>query len=197
MARDEALPFDEGETFYNGGPIDTTNLGGVNYEGMEFKVLDKVRGSGLYKTLRVVRNSGTVNLFPSRLAAYDPAYFGLRCNAETNVEGQYAAGAVDELLPSAGVVPNDLFYIVVQGPALLSTPAAGITAAVGDNLVAITAAGTTSADAGKVDAVSLVSPTGVTSEGTDYGLTRNAIGRAMSAMTSGQTNTPILVAIRW
>jgi hypothetical protein len=198
MARDEALPFNRGETFYNGGTIDATDnttLGGVNLEGQEFVVADTIRGTGLPITLRVVRNSGTLALLPKQLVRFDPAAgkFGVRCDQNTVLDGGYGY-PVDELLPAAGVPSNDLFYIVVKGPALCKSPfGAGVTVAIGDNLVALTAAASTSNDAGKVTELAFALSANTTTETEII----NKVGKAMSALTNGQTNTDLLVGIRW
>lgn len=144
MARDEAPPFARGETWYNGGPIDTSNLGGINLEGKEYvfevNAPDDPTGadtSGRLIRVRVVRNVSGQALKGGRLAVFkagDPY--------ETQVDGYaYAvsdrpAGIVDEFLPAAGVPNNDLFYIVVDGPTLVTqTHTAAATVAIGSRLV--------------------------------------------------------------
>jgi hypothetical protein len=186
MARDEAPPFERGSTFYNGMPIDTNDLGGVNLEGKEFEFEDEFHGTGHKVRVRVVRNSGAFNLKPKRLVTFDAAAYGRRCNGHTAVDAAYAF-PVDERLPAAGVVPNDLFYVVVSGPALCVTPNAGVAIAAGARLVGLTAASTNDADSGKItDAATLVADEAA-----------NKVGRAMSALTVGQTNADVLVGVGW
>jgi hypothetical protein len=152
MARDDSAPFARGETYNNGGLIDTVNLGGINLEGKEFvfepdsstslgssygALASDASGRGI--RVRVVRNISAVNLKPSRLAHYqasDPI--------ETKVDGYcYAigdrvAGVIDEYLPAAGVPPNDLFYIVTDGPTLVKQAhSSPVAFAIGDVLVPI------------------------------------------------------------
>src|SRR4051794_5355755 len=116
MARDEAAPFARGETYYNGGTIDQSDLGGANLEGKEY-VFEvnapddptKSDPSGRPVRVRVVRNKSGQNLKPARIAVFKAAD-----PYETQVDG-YAfavsdrpAGVIDEFLPSAGVPDGDL-----------------------------------------------------------------------------------------
>jgi hypothetical protein len=54
MARDEAPPFERGGTYYRGGAIDASNLGGVNLEGKEWRFEDNAYGTGMFVHVRVV-----------------------------------------------------------------------------------------------------------------------------------------------
>lgn len=129
MARDEAAPFSRGETFYNGGTIETDNLGGPNLEGREF-AMDSFSPdsttpdpSGRSVRLRVVRNVSGVNLKPGRVVVYKAADpYECQVDGYAFAVGDRPAGVVDEFLPAAGVVNNDLFYIVVDGPTKVTQP---------------------------------------------------------------------------
>lgn len=154
MARDEAPPFARGETYYNGGTIDTNDLGGVNLEGKEF-VFEPVQPgipttqtdpSGRPVRVKIVRNKSGQALKPARLVKFKAAD-----PAESQVDGYcYAvgdrpAGVVDEYLPSAGVPDNDLFYIVIDGPTKVTqTHTSNSNLSIGDRLVP-TAGGASSA----------------------------------------------------
>lgn len=149
MARDESGPFVRGGSWYEGSPIDTNNLGGKNIEGKEF--LLEVNGpnaaltqqtdpSGRYVRVRVVRNASGVYLKPRRLVKYADSAADPLC---TKIAGYCTAvadrpaGVVDEFLPASGVAPNELFYIVVDGPTQFlqaATTAANLIP--GDRLVA-------------------------------------------------------------
>lgn len=195
MAKDETLPFQRGFTFYNGGTIDSGNLGGVNYEGKEYRTEDTIYGTGQYVTLRVVRNSGSFNLLPKRMVSFDTAYVGCRCNGYTTAN--YAPGVpVDELLPAAGVVPNDLFYVIMEGPcAVLTALDGGADNVINimDPLVALTAATSGATTAGRVQTAST---SGSTTNQRDSLL--NVVGRAVSAQTTANTNASMLIfATRW
>jgi hypothetical protein len=186
MARDDAPPFERGATWYNGMTIDTNDLGGVSMEGKEFEFEDDLYGTAHKVRVRVVRNSAAFNLKPKRLVTFDTAYYGRRCNGFAAVDAAYCF-PVDEKLPAAGVVPNDLFYIVISGPALCKTPNAGVALAVGAKVVALTAASTNDADSGKAtDAATLTADEAA-----------NKVGRVMSAVTVGQTNADVLVGVGW
>lgn len=197
MARDETPPFERGFTYYNGGTIDANNLGGVNLEGKEWRIEDTIYGTGQYVTLRCVRNVAAVALLPKRLVKFSlDAFYGCRVNGYTNVspEGGFP---VDERLPAAGVAVNDLFYIVVQGPALVLTDiasGAGSVFAVGDPLVSLTGATSGATTAGRVRVAAVTGLTGVPIR--DELL--NVIGRAVSAKTTAQTAADMLIIVnRW
>ncbi|SIO37500.1 hypothetical protein SAMN05444166_4196 [Singulisphaera sp. GP187] len=155
----DAPPFQRGETFYNGGPIDTTDLGGVNYEGMEWTFTDndprstsQSVGSGRSVTARITRNVSGGNLKGGRLARFkaeDP--YESRVDGYTFAVGDRPAGIIDEYLPSAGVPNNDLFWLVIDGPTQftqLSASAANLV--IGDRLVPGAGTSATNDDAGRV-----------------------------------------------
>jgi hypothetical protein len=155
MARDDAPPWARGETFYNlgsAGTIDTADplgLGGVNYEGREylFEVNSQDQGtgypagqdpSGRQIRVKVVRNRSAANLKPGRVAHFlaSSSY-----PYETAVDGyckllaDRPAGIIDEFLPAGGVIPNDLFYLVIDGPTLVTQAASPTSVVIGDRLV--------------------------------------------------------------
>lgn len=195
MAKDEAPPFPRGSTFYGGGTIDSNNLGGVNLEGKEYRFEDTIYGTGQYVVARIVRNSGTFALRPSRLVTFDTSYIGQRVNGYATTSFA-AAVPVDELLPAAGVPANDLFWVIMQGPCLVLTDLAGgannvITAM--DPLVALTAVTSGSTTAGRVATAQTAGATTNTRDGII-----NIVGRAMSAATTAQTTAGLLMyAHRW
>ena len=192
MAKDETPPFERGCTFSNGNPIDLANLGGTNFEGKEYRFEDNKYGTGMYVGVRVLRNSATFNLLPGRVGAVDTTQVATfaKCNGYTTVASQ-AGFIIDEFLPPAGVPPGDLFYGIVDGPVKVagSTVPAEVTIAVGDPIGAAagsTAGGTIS---GRVSTLG-----GATSAAAIY----NLLGRAMAALTAGQTGAPVLIhAHRW
>jgi hypothetical protein len=168
MARDEHPPFTRGETYYNGSPIDTTNLGGVNLEGKEYRFeVNSPDGyaqndpSGRLIHVRIVRNTSGANLVPSKIAVFDLSDpTECKVNGYSFAVGDRPAGIIDEFLPAAGVPPNDLFYLVVEGPSKVLTVNAALTAlAIGDKVVPGTGTGLLTADAGKIQKQDL---TGVT-----------------------------------
>ncbi len=213
MPRLEAPPFERGQTFYglgSGGVVPTppTNdfLGGFNYEGAEYEWMDSQLPGGGYGTgmnvrCRCVRNSTGINVKPGQLVVLNSVSrvldsatvlpgTGASAIARTTAAHSFPA---DEFLPTAGVPNGDLFWVVVSGPCLMKSAATGTpTVAVDDKMVCGTMAGTTTVDAGCV--VQQDTSGATTALATQI---QNAIGRAMSALTSGQTSTPVLVNVGW
>lgn len=202
-------PFPRGGGWFNGGIIPSTLVAGdepagFNYEGKEYRFEDQWYGTGLFITVRVLRNSGSTNILPGQLVDVSSVigYYsntvlpGTNAKAPTTVEATYSFPA-DEFLPPQGVPPGDLFYVVVRGPALLKSTATGVpTLAILQKVVSCTAAASTNPDAGAVIGQDLTAAT--TGPETTIALQiNNAVGRAMSALTVGQTATSVLVGIGW
>jgi hypothetical protein len=204
----ESPPFVRGGTFYSGGTISTPvsgdYLGGYNYEGMEFEYEDSQLpnggyGTGLNVRVRVVRNSTGGPVLPGQLVTLNAVQRvldlatvlpGTNADSIARTTASHAFPA-DEFLPTAGVPNGDLFYVVVAGPCLVKSAATGTpTVSVDGKMVGGTMAGTTSVDAG---GVVVQDTSGATTALANQ--IQNAIGRAMSALTSGQTSTPVLVNI--
>jgi hypothetical protein len=218
MARKENPPFGRGETFYGNSPIpaiDANNLGGKNFEGeiWEFEDVSYALGSVGAKQVRsnrlvkcmCVRNISGINLLPKRLANLTtvaeaevgqnlPAYLG-------QVDGYAFATAqraypIDEWLPAAGVAPNDLFWIVVEGPATVLTDLAGAANdvfSIGQGVVALTAVTSQATTAGRVAPVDYTGATAVLAN-----QIQNLIGHALSAATTANTNAGLLVEVgKW
>lgn len=218
MARDDAPPFARGETFYNSGAsasislTDPLGLGGVNLEGKEFtfEVNAQDQGNG-YPTgqdpsgrpirVKVVRNSSGIALKPGRLARFLSATTSaspFECQVDGYVHlltETVIAGVVDEFLPAAGVAPNDLFYVVFDGPTQVVTGAT-TSPTVTPGLALVPAAyGATSGDdlAGRVTLQDL---TGATTPLADNIV--NFIGFADGSAASTQTSfaLPVVVHLR-
>ncbi len=168
MARDEAPPWDMGQTYYNGGAIDTNNLGGVNLDGKKYTVQYQLTAGN----------------------------FGKRVTGKVATDGGYGY-PVDPRLPAAGVPVNDLFYIIVSGPTLCKTPLDGAgpnVFAIGDiltNLTGVTSGATTS---GRVIKQQLSAATTAAAD-INASQFNNVVGRAMSAATTANTNSDLLVQI--
>jgi hypothetical protein len=82
--------------------------------------------SGRLVRVKVVRNVSGQNLKPSRLAVFkalDP--YETQVDGYTFAVGDRPAGVIDEFLPAAGVPNNDLFYLVINGPTLVTQPHTG------------------------------------------------------------------------
>lgn len=215
--RGNSPPFGRGETFYGtDGTIDSNNLGGGQYEG-QVKVFEDVlysasgsvkpgRGvnqDGAKVICRCVRNKSGATLYGGRLVQIDPANPG-RVSGYQNANFNEAY-PVDEFLPAAGVRDNDLFWIVIGGPAIVKTPmsgaefistsiAAGALLGAGTSNAGSTQAGTTGVP-GRAVGNALAAAT-THQAGDVLNVAINYIGRAISAMTSGQTDSPMLADIR-
>lgn len=206
MSRDENPYFARGTTFNAGNTINTSPFDGVYLEGKEF-IFEDVdpraaaaspgsspgQRTGRYVKCRIVRNVSGIALLPMRLVSGDttaPRYT-TRANGYTDLAAQDWLGVVDEYLPAAGVPANDLFWVTVAGPTLILTDLAGganNVIAVGTRMVALTAATSQATTAGRVYPQDLTGATAVLG-GQVYGV----VGRALSAMTTAQTNTGVLV----
>jgi hypothetical protein len=223
MARQENPPFGRGETFYNGGTIvslgisgaGSANYGGPQMEGKEWEFEDvsynnpgqvgaKPNRTNRMCLCRIVRNVSGINLLPGRLANFTlnasdqlngGQDFGAEVDGYASTTAQFVGGVIDEWLPAAGVPAFDLFWLVVRGPSsVLTDLAAGINnnIAVGDVLVALTAATSQCTTAGRVgeQAITATSTSPLALQ------VMNFIGRALSAVTTAQTNASILAEIR-
>ncbi len=214
---EDTLPFPRGTTALANLGQTLTSTDADNLEGREYEVLDwdystkpctlrshrKVR-------LRVVRNSSGVALPPKRLVclARDNVKNVAGTTATAGVGGTTKIGGiarnsgvkgylVDEWLPTAGAPSNDLFYIVIKGPAMGLGSVANYTTAiaVGDVLHSALTAATSAVTngittGGRINEVLDVASTDVTA-----GQIINRLGRALSANATNTTDTGILVDV--
>lgn len=198
MARNESPPFDRGETWFSGVGATTTDPTAVVGKEWLFEDVNpttRAVRSNKYVRCRAVRNVSGIALLPRRLASFKASAgsYGLEVDGYSTTTA--ARGyPVDEYLPSTGVSANDVFWIVVDGPAEALTDIASVdTINVGDTLVALTAVTSQATTAGRVD----LAAHGV-SESALANQIQNRIGYALSAKTSGNTNTAILVEVgKW
>jgi hypothetical protein len=201
MARDEAPPWSRGETFYNGTVKDPVFTDPLNYCGREYvfevNAQDVDTGypatqdnSGRPIRVKVAQNTSGQNLLPGRIAR-----FAKVAPLECSVDG-YAweatddiAGVIDEFLPAAGVPTGDFFYLIVDGPTMVTTAHTGsIAIAIGDRLeVSDTGSAQTDVNAGRV-----ASFAGTPAVGDELQL----VGRAEGAVTTVDTLFPCVVHIR-
>lgn len=202
MARNENPPFGLGETFYNIFAASTQSTNdGIQYEGAEWVFEDinpitKVYRSEQKKRCRIVRNVAAIALLPKRLVnlATAPNANGIFGSQVDGYATTLAARCypVDEFLPAAGAQINDLFWIVVEGPATVTTDLAALTGVIniGDKVVAQTAATSGATTAGRVlkqDLTGATAPLG--------NQVQNYIGHAMSAATTANTGADLLVNV--
>lgn len=195
MARDENPPFGRGETYFSGVGATTTDPQGIIGKEWTFEDINpvtRVVRSSKSVTCRAVRNTSGISLLPRRLAQFSTTAgsFGHEMPGYTTTVAQRGY-LIDEYLPSTGVAANDVFWIVVKGPAEgISDLATADTVNVGDKLVALTAITSQATTAGRVD---LFDATGATLVLANQIM--HYIGHAMSALTSGNTNTAILIDV--
>ena len=212
MSRDNSQLFGRGETAYGpDGTIDSNNLKYATWLGQEKAFEDIDWGaSGSVKThrtnqlvyCRAVRNTSGITLLPKDYVQLNAA--GTEAIGRVTLDSEHGY-PVDEYLPSAGVRANDVFYVVVEGPAMMKAPYSGgpfngdiavramlhsVTTTAGS-----TQAGTTS-EAGRVANFSTVAATTVAQFNALLAFTKNWVGTALTARTTGNTNTDILVDVR-
>lgn len=197
MHPSENPPFPRGETFF--GTSDTTDSSsGAQLEGREYFFRDsdpRAVGAGdrtnRIVRCRIVRNMAAVTLFAKYCATFQATAgkFGQRIDGLVDVNGEECY-PIDEYLTSAGVRVNDLFYVVVEGPALVRTSLAGNSENVinvGDRLCGLTAATSGATTAGRVKTQDLTGATAILAN-----QVQGRIGYALSAATTANTNSDVL-----
>lgn len=182
----ENPPFPRGTTFGSGATVAATD--GPQYEGKEYFFPDvNPNNPGSFRSnavvrCRVVRNNSGVAINAKKICKLDKGGAANEDNY-SKVSGLTATAAdkgypADEYLSSAGAAANDLFYVVVNGPATVTSDSAGATNfAVGQ--VVVPGATTT----GSV----------VTQDTTQVGANlfnqiNNAIGKALQAVNAVSTD---------
>lgn len=140
MARNESPPFELGQTYFQGNTPDTAVGNHLLGKTWVFEDIDlaasgtggtmKPRRTGHYKKMMAVRNTSGGLLIPKRvvkLKADGSGYeYGMEVDGYGETVGQLCF-PVDEFLPAAGVADDDIFWICVGGPALVTSAAAGDT----------------------------------------------------------------------
>lgn len=195
MARNENPPFGRGETWFSGTGATTTDPAAVVGKEWVFEDINpvtRVVRSNKSVLCRAVRNVSGISLLPRRLARYknSAGSFGLEVDGYTTTLA--ARGfPIDEFLPSTGVVANDIFWLVIRGPAECITDIAAVDDInVGDKVVALTAVTSQATTAGRLDLAVFNASTTTQSEAVAH-----YIGHALSAATSGNTNSALLVEV--
>lgn len=202
MSRDMAPPFGRGEYEETAGVFD--HLVGkewvfedLDYSASSSNLGAKPARSGKYVTCRLVKNGGAAALLPKRLVQFSTTAGADKSGAVVTGYVTTTAGRgfpVDEFLPSAGAPVGSYFYIVVRGPATVLTDIAAVEGnviGVGEPVVALTAATSGATTAGRV---SLQSITGTTATALINQI-QNLVGRALTASTTGYTNSDLLIDV--
>lgn len=181
-----------GKTYHGGTPTGTIGRS-INLEGAEIEFEDDIKQparpdlkrSSRTTLCRLVRNTAGFNLEPKRAVSWEAGYRGTRVDGYCEATAAECAGIVDDQLPSAGVEDDDLFWVMRKGPGLVLTDLAGganNVVAEGALVIALTAATSGATTAGRA-----------TDGAVDATNIYNRIGKAMSAVTTGNTNADLLV----
>lgn len=147
---------------------------------------------------RIVRNKGTLTLLAKRAVMVGATAGFVLSSIDGygfNADPDDIQGVVDEYLPSTGCLPNDLCYIVIEGPSLCLTGlAADATNVINvkDRLVALAGTSSGSTTAGRVGTQILTGATAPLAK-----QIQNVLGRAMSAKTTTNTNADVLVDVHF
>lgn len=211
MAYSTELPFEVGSTYFAGRAsadivIDEASS---NYEGREYVVDDIIMTPGSTKgnlrsrskkTLRIVRNTSTIALAAKRAVVFQNGYFGRRVDGY-NSSDMGVCALVDEYIGSAGVPVNDLFYIVIEGPATGKSPNAAngnfMKFLYGVKVWGLSAAASTSATAGRLrvlDTYAQDATSGVTDHGILIDTAANVLGHSQTTQAA-TTNSDVDILV--
>jgi hypothetical protein len=199
-----APPFALGETYR--GEDEDGNLINPHWLGQGFmhKIPaasgSKKTPSGRYIGAVALRNEAGFALLPKRLGSLTvTAGYYLVESVDGYTIGLFENNCVviDPYLPSAGVADDAIFWGIVSGPVPILTAHAGAgfpaDIAVGDLIVASTVNTTNgNSTAGRIGGVTLPGQTGATAS---LNAALGAIGRALSARTTGETGADLLVNV--
>lgn len=197
-------PFELGETLKgtddDGNLINKDKLGQIyvfpasNLSG----TTGKKRRTGKPVVAVCLRNESGATLYGKRLArCTKTAGYSLieAVDGYTTVLNDGPCVVIDEFIATGGVADDDIFWGIIGGPVTVLTPLAGATfnatgIAVGDNLVACTAVTTGATSAGRIAGHALANATDAAGA---FAAAANRIGHALSARTSGETNSDLLI----
>ena len=195
MSRYNKLPFERGRSAFQNQATsdwDITSLAHLEGQKVYLPNVDpsnkEVRRNGTDVVAVVVRNDNGSALTPGTALWWKTGYHGTRVTASAATDNGEVCGFVDDHLPTAGVQDDDLFYMIVEGPALVKTLSGG-TAHTGSNLVEgklVVNSGT----AGKVHAHAAAAD----ADGADADTVWNIVGRVITTTALG-TDTLVNVKI--
>lgn len=193
---DRLASFVPGRTYFQGqtpSATDGAHLEGRMHEGKPYDPADPMAlaAEGGIRQYMIVRNASTIVLQKKQVVKWKSGQRNRQVDGYCNVTNEEVAGVVDPNLISAGVPINDLFFLVVDGELLITTPDTGAGFggdwSEGDKLGALTNAASTGPDAGRLTKL----------DGTATNLTADAewnmCARVMSGKTTGQTGEDCLV----
>jgi len=129
--------------FARGRTADVTATQGVSFVGVVKEFLDANPTTGVKLSnntvkCKAVRNTSGAAILPGRVVRLDPANLLNACSGTADNTAGLVTAVADEYLPAAGVEVGDIFWVVVQGPAVVTCTSAAITqgAAVGPSTTA-------------------------------------------------------------
>lgn len=147
--------------------------------------------------IRLVKNSSGITLKPKRAVRFKEGTLGCEVDGYTHQIGQGSYAIVDEFLPTGGVRNGDYFWVALRGPTLVKTSTLGTAVNVisqGSLVVADTAASSQNdTNAGRFRVYDIESPTDAASALANHNKANNALGRAQTAKTTGDTDADVLV----
>lgn len=159
----------------------------VNYNSTAgAQVKDTVSGGDVVAIL--VRNASGIALTPGRLVTWKTTLQGRQVDGYATVDYAQCAGVVDPFLPTAGVSANDYFWLFVKGLCLVKKAADTNTLTKDDYVLAVTAASSQNAAAGRIQSIALVN-----NATTATLMALNRIGVASS--TSNTSGADVLVRL--
>lgn len=183
------LDFEKGQTFFGGTvPSGVTIPAGLL--GKRVVALDSRYGTGRPITMVAIKNSSGIALLPGRVAK-------LKLSAPylTEVDGytmspQENGVIIDDQLPSAGVANGDIFWGIMEGPVVVSTPLQTFPTgdiAIGDLISAYTAATSQGTSAGR--AIKTYAVTTNSSTELEFLVKRNYAIMGVAASAKNSTTT--------
>jgi len=195
-------PFARGTTYFKGKTVDSADLPGPSVLGQVHVFQDtdpsdetKHRSNGDVTAI-AVRNVSGISLVPKRLVVFKTDAIGKEVDGYCSTYSQLCAGVVDDHLPAAGCPDDDICWIIVKGPCLVtsSVPSITLAAAVNDPVHAKTAASSTAASniaGGRWVRNAAAAATGASALLVNH----NRIGFAMTARTADNTDSDTLINV--
>lgn len=204
MSRSNKIPFPRGRAAFQG---DTTTLVDneaalAHLEGQIVYLTDtavatpEVRRSNNDVVAKVVRNDSGGVLYAGEACKWSTGYFGTRV-VESSAQWNHVCGFVDDHIPSGGVQDNDLFYLIIEGPAVVATKSGGTAHRTIDGTASYEQGGLmyASSEAGHVEG--FASNYGdLLNNGSGAFAVTNSVGRVITTTAAASTTALIDVDIR-
>tara|TARA_R110000803_G_scaffold205530_4_gene272285 strand:+ start:8601 stop:9164 length:564 start_codon:yes stop_codon:yes gene_type:complete len=131
------LPFERGATYFDGDTNRATSTGTDHILGQEFTVKNDHGGHGhsvsSEMTLIAIRNGSSGNLSTGKGIRFDPLVaknLHRICEDYVASQGLYGLAIDDAYGDSYTIVPNDIFYAVLDGPVHIKTALDSVSATI-------------------------------------------------------------------